>query len=137
MPGMKRGRTILSMVRAAGRKPRARTCGWLLPPVGSVGKAGITSAKRPSGASRLIVWKMAYCLHLPTAPEPSVTLARVTARRCNPLLAGLFPRGVYISHRLTCPFPIYSSANRPIERYEFYLRAASTNDNWKEVYGSP
>lgn len=34
--------------------------------VGSVGKAGITRAKRPSRASRLIVWKMAYCLHLPT-----------------------------------------------------------------------
>lgn len=33
---------------------------------GSVGKAGITRAKRTCGASRLIVWKMAYCLHLPT-----------------------------------------------------------------------
>lgn len=33
---------------------------------GSVGKAGITRAKRTCRASRLIVWKMAYCLHLPT-----------------------------------------------------------------------
>lgn len=50
-------------------KPRSRTCGWLLPfspsPV-RLAKQGLPVLRGRARASRLIVWKMAYCLHLPT-----------------------------------------------------------------------
>lgn len=65
---------------------------------GSVGKAGITRAKRTCGASRLIVWKMAYCLHLPTTctlwPYPTTLYMRPSSlkRSSRHLLSRATPR---------------------------------------------
>lgn len=54
-------------------KPRSRTCGWLLPlsprPL-RLAKQGLPVLRGRARASRLIVWKMAYCLHLPTTCTP-------------------------------------------------------------------
>lgn len=62
---------------------------------GSVGKAGITRAKRTCRASRLIVWKMAYCLHLPTTctlwPYPTTLYIHTSLLLCA-------PRDTFVAH---------------------------------------
>lgn len=83
--GVQRGRAILNMGCASGEEALGSHLRVASSP-DSVGKAGITRAKRPSGASRLIVWKMAYCLHLPNAPDttaPCTTRVRAHTPLCS------------------------------------------------------